>query len=112
VPVRVLSGGPGRAPGRRDDAFPRVEAEAAGAQSLAALGMRFVDRGGGRGVLSWRPGSAAVGQHAVTFTATTAERLATRHTMRIEVAAAPARRYAWGLWLRVLLWLLGGAPPA
>jgi subtilisin family serine protease len=86
VPIRVL-----RAPRPRTPP-PRLEAELADGRPVEALGMRFVDGGRGRGWLRWRPGPGRAGRYAVTFAATTHERLVTRHTMRIEVVAPPPRR--------------------
>jgi beta propeller repeat protein len=77
VPVRSSRSGPGQ--------HLHLEAERVAGGTLDELGARFVDFGNGRGALSWRPARGMAGHYAVTFTATTAERIVTRHTMRIEV---------------------------
>lgn len=109
VPVRVHAGRP------QGDGFPRLDAEAVGDRSLGELGMWFVDRGNGTAWLSWRTARGSAGQYAVTFEATTRERLVTRHTMRIEVVEdPPARRggpHPWSVLERLLALWLGDRRP-
>jgi beta propeller repeat protein len=67
-----------------------LEAAQADGSALEAIGASFSDRGDGSGVLSWRPGFDQAGSYAVTFTGTSAGRLETRQTIRIEVRDARA----------------------
>ncbi len=62
--------------------------ESAGGESLAELGVRFVDSGKGRGVFLWRPRRNQVGSHAFTFSGTTESGLVTRQTIRVDVGEA------------------------
>jgi hypothetical protein len=87
IPIRVRSPA---APQRRAELT--LAAEAVGEPGLEALGAVFVDLGGGRGTFSWRPGPDQVGQHAITFSATTPAGLVTRQTIRVEVLAADMPR--------------------
>ncbi len=71
-----------------EDAPLALDAAQADGSPLEAIGASFSDRGDGSGVLSWRPGFDRAGSYAVTFTGTSAGRLETRRTMRIEVREA------------------------
>jgi hypothetical protein len=80
-----------RVSGRASGGAPlALEAAQADGSTLASLGATFTDRGDGSGVLRWRPGFDRAGSYAVTFTGTSAGRLQTRQTIRIEVLAADA----------------------